>query len=90
MPDNILIELTCPSCAHLITLQEEREPIACPACSSQLLLDEQMGEVHCCQDKEQADSERRMAQWQQDRQLIATAVVVLSIFIILVAAFAVL
>ena len=72
-------------------------------------LDEQMREAHFFKEKEQADSnqrmaalmenererlrgihERREAQKRQDRQLMFTAVFVLSIFVLIVAAFAVL
>lgn len=178
MNDDILIELTCPSCTHPINLKEQGQQIECPACRSQLLLeghvcptcgqyhkeetafcricgtamtrtcekcgthnwagaeycrdcggaldifqllhlhhkqstmtrlDEQMREARQFKEKEQADSERRMAQlmekeWErlrgireqqeaqkkQDQQLMMTAVFVLSVFVLIVAAFAVL
>ena len=43
MPNDILIELSCPSCSTSIKLQDQRQQIACPACSSELLL-----EGHIC------------------------------------------
>ncbi len=77
--------------------------------STMTRLDEQMREAQAFKEKEQADSERRMAmllekererlqgirerreaQKKQDRQLMWTAVFVLSIFVVIVAAFAVL
>jgi len=178
MSDEILIELTCPSCTHPIDLAEQGQQIVCPACGSHLLLDghmcptcgqyhkevadfcricgtamtrtcqrcgtsnwsgaeycqdcgaamdifqllhlhnqhstmtrldEQMREAQAFKEKERADSDQRMAmllekererlhgiherreaQKKQDRQLMWTAVFVLSIFVIIVAAFAVL
>ena len=178
MADDILTELTCPSCTHPIELKAQGGPIVCPACSSQLLLDghvcpgcshyhkeetafchscgtamtrtcercrtpnwagaeyckecgaaldifqllhlhnkhstmtrldEQMREAAFFKKKERADSDRRMAvllegerervqdlaarkraQKLQDRQLLTTAVFVLTIFLVIVAAFAVL
>ena len=178
MNDEILIELTCPSCTHPIDLREQGQQIVCPACSSPLLLeghvcptcnqyhkeeasfcricgtammrtcercgasnwsgaeycqdcgaaldifqllhlhnkhstmarlDEQMREAKLFKEKEQADSDQRMAlllenererlrdiyerreaQKKQDHQLMLTAVFVLSVFVIIVAAFAVL
>jgi DNA-directed RNA polymerase subunit RPC12/RpoP len=77
--------------------------------STMTRLDEQMRDAHSFKEKEQADSDRRMAmlleneqarlqaihirreaQKRQDRQLMMTAVFVLTIFILIVAAFAIL
>lgn len=178
MSEEILAQLTCPSCTHPIDLKSQGQQIECPACRSQLLLDghacpncgeyhkedsgfcracgtamtrtcekchtpnwagaeyckecgaaldifqllhlhnkqttmnrlnEQMRDAQYFKEKERADSEKRMAllmeqeemrqrelrihraaQKKQDQQLMLTAVFVLTIFIAIVAAFAVL